>query len=235
VLPQPHYRGFEWATREIPLSGDAHLTASRMKISGGVRCLHPTKPLTVGLAKGRYLSSYIVATTAYVTDLKSGKEKIHKLPKPVPGARGEWSAMCLHPEKNLLVLHGMGDTKKKTDIETWVLDMKSPAAWKKLELKSTTPPVGRPGKLSSIPGTDYCIFAGPRSNDLWVLDLERKAWKPLPVANPNAFLRKGRRFDLYGQCVWDPHHKVIIAMKAPSGRDTRTLLLRPDFSKIDWE
>jgi hypothetical protein len=55
------------------------------------------------------------------------------------------------------------------------------------------------------------------------------------VANPKAFLAKGRsgtkRFALYGWCVWDPHHKIIITV---AGRGQGTVLLKPDFSKIKW-
>ncbi len=48
------------------------------------------------------------------------------------------------------------------------------------------------------------------------------------------FQRKGRLLDIYGQCVYDPHHKVFVAMKKGYGSDTITMLLNPDFSNIKW-
>ena len=99
---------------------------------------------------------------------------------------------------------------------------------------STTPTVGM-AKLSAIPGTPYMVCAMPASNDLWVLDLDREAWKPLGTKDAGKFLRNGRLLDIYGQCVWDPHHKVFVAMRIGYGRDTTTLLLKPDFSAIKWD
>jgi len=145
----------------------------------------------------------------------------------------EWSGLCVHPDRDVLVLHGAGDHKKKTDTETWVLDLKTPAAWKKLELKNTTPTVGM-AKLNAIPGTDLVVCTLPRSNDLWVLSLERQEWQPLGTDGGKKFLRRGRLFDIYGQCVYDPHHKVFVAMRTGYGANTTTMLLRPDFSKIKW-
>ena len=122
------------------------------------------------------------------------------------------------------------------DTETWVLDLAAPSAWRKLELKATTPPVGM-AKLNAVPGTDLLVCAMPESNDLWVLSLDRLMWKPLPADEGHDKLGAGkRRFDLYGQCVWDPQHKIFIMVGIRGGYETRfTFLLKPDFSKIKWE
>jgi hypothetical protein len=86
-----------------------------------------------------------------------------------------------------------------------------------------------------VPGTDYCVLATPGSHDLWVLNLAKNAWKPLPITNPKDFLSRKRsgikRFALYGWCVWDPHHKIVITVAGNQG----TVLLKPDFNKINWE
>jgi len=204
-------------------------------VSHGKRCLYAEKAQLVGPAGGRWASQPIVAGIVYVTDLKSGKQTVHKLTGPVPSVNCEWSAMCVHPDRQVLVLHGMGDHRKKTDNQTWVLDLTNPEKWERLELKSTTPPVGM-AKLNAIPGTPYVVCAMPASNDLWVLDLDRKAWRPLPVDDGDDKLGGRRRFDLYGQRVWDPHHKVFVMVGLRGGYASRfTFLLRPDFKAIQWD
>ena len=116
-----------------------------------------------------------------------------------------------------------------------MLDLKQPTTWRKLKLKSTTPPVG-PAKLCAVPGTDYSVLATRNSTDIWVLNLAKNTWKPLPVTNPRDFLWRDKyRFDLYGWCAWDPHHKIIITIKTGRGTEDWTVLLKPDFSKLKWD
>ena len=116
-----------------------------------------------------------------------------------------------------------------------MLDLGNPTAWKQLDLKSTTPSVGM-SKLSPIPGTDLMLCAMPESNDLWVLSLERMSWKPLPANDGEDVLKGKRRFDIYGQCVYDPHHQLIVMVGLRgSYSDRATYLLKPDFKAIRWE
>jgi hypothetical protein len=75
---------------------------------------------------------------------------------------------------------------------------------------------------------------GTASTDLWVLSIDRQEWQPLGSTGQKPFTRKGQLFDIYGQCVYDPHHKVFVAMSKGYGSRTKTLLLRPDFGKIKW-
>jgi hypothetical protein len=222
--------GFEWATRERPL--DFKGVKVPFRFAGGF-CLYPEKGQVIQSGKGAYYDSNF-GRAVLVWDLAKGESQVLKTAGPVPQITCEWSAIAVHPDQDWLVVHGSGDNKKKTDTETWVLDLKAPTAWRKLELKSTTPTVGM-AKLSAIPGTPYMVCAMPASNDLWVLDLDREAWKPLGTKDAGKFLRNGRLLDIYGQCVWDPHHKVFVAMRIGYGRDTTTLLLKPDFSAIKWD
>ncbi len=225
---------FEWATRERAIAADGRIVAADLGAPIGRRALDPVNMRMAGPAPGGYASNPIVASTVYVTDLKTGERTAHKLQGAVPTVNTEWSALAIHPDRNLLVLHGAGDSRKQQGNETWVLDLDDPGQWKQLDLKSTTPTVGM-AKLSAIPGTPYLVCAMPASNDLWVLDLDRNAWKPLPADDGDDKLGKHTRFDKYGQCVWDPHHKVFVLMGLRGGYESRrTLLLRPDFSKIQW-
>ncbi len=221
--------GFEWATRERP--ADAVTCKSPFRYSRGF-CIDPAGGRGVILSKPAYYDARTGAEV-FVCDLETGKGTTHKTAGDVPRITCEWSGLCVHPDRDVLVLHGSGDHKKKTDTETWVLDLKTPAAWKKLELKRTTPTVGM-GKLNAIPGTDLVVCTLPASSDLWVLSLDRGEWQPLGTTGGEKFQRKGRLFDIYGQCVYDPHHKVFVAMSIGYGSKTTTMLLRPDFGKVKW-
>jgi hypothetical protein len=231
--------GFDWATREKHMQSSVPWFSKRLPFNDGTAgfVVHPLRPEVISFSGGTYAGK--AGESIQVYNLETGKSKTHNTSGPVPFIPCEWSGLAVHPDKDLLVLHGAADGKNRAGgTQTWTLDLKNPTAWKKLELKSTTPPSG-PAKLCAVPGTDYCVLATPGSKDLWVLDLARNAWKPLPVTNPKDFLKKGRkrpqRFALYGWCVWDPHHKVIITVKAGTAKvKNGTVLLKPDFSKINW-
>ncbi|MFC1479457.1 kelch repeat-containing protein [Planctomycetota bacterium] len=219
--------GFEWATRERPL----HQEMAPVRGVGGVLCGDTGK--LIYFTKNRYYDDTWTSRMT-VHDFRTGQSRKFSFPKPFPKIQGEWSGICVHPDKDIAVIHGAGPRKpKRADNETWLLDMKKPTAWKKIESKITTPSVGM-GKLNAIPGTDLVVCTLHGSNDLWVLSLDRQEWKPLGTDEGKKYQRKGRLFDIYGQCVYDPHHKIFIAMQRGSGHKTMTLLLRPDFSKIKW-
>jgi hypothetical protein len=223
--------GFAWSTRERPI--DFRPCQVPFRYVGGF-CLHPTKKQILQLGKSAYYDQGHGGHLS-IHDLATGDVQVVKTTGPVPQITTEWSAIAVHPDRNLLVVHGAGDHQTKADTETWVLDLKDPKSWRRLELKSTTPPVGM-AKLNAIPGTPYLVCAMPASNDLWVLDLDRKTWRPLPVQDGDDRLGARRRFDLYGQCVWDPHHRVFVMVGLRGGYETRfTFLLRPDFGQVAWE
>ena len=224
--------GFAWSTRERPLEFKGAKVP--FKFAGGF-CLYPEKAQIIQLGKSAYYDSNH-GREVLIWDLVKGEGQTVKIAGPCPQITSEWSAIAVHPDKEWLVVHGSGDNKSKADTDTWVLDLKAPTAWRKLELKGTTPSVGT-AKLSAIPGTPYLACAMPASNDLWVLDLDRQAWKPLPADDGDDKLGAGkRRFDLYGQCVWDPHHRVLVMVGLRGDYSTRyTFLLKPDFNKVKWE
>jgi galactose oxidase-like protein len=221
--------GFDWATREKHSHGN--LPKCPFRYSRGW-VVHPRRPEVIMLSRPSYYGPQ-TGQRVFIYNLETGKSQMHKIGGPTPTINFEWSALAVHPDKDILVLHGSGDHRKKTATATWVLDLKTPSAWKKLELKKTTPSVGM-SKLNAIPGTDMLVCAMPNSNDLWVLSLDRQEWQPLGTDEGKKFQRKGRLLDIYGQCVYDPHHKVFVAMSKGYGSRTRTMLLRPDFSKINW-
>jgi hypothetical protein len=221
--------GFDWATRERHSEG--HLPKCPFRYSRGW-VLHPTRPEIIMLSKPAYYGA-ATGQQICVFDFETGEGKVRELGGPTPQINCEWSGLTVHPDRDVLVLHGSGDHKKKTDTGTWVLDLKTPAAWKKLELKRTTPTVGM-SKLNAIPGTDLVVCTLPASNDLWVLSLDRQEWQPLGTDEGKKFQRRGRLFGIYGQCVYDPHRDVFVAMSIGYGSKTTTMLLRPDFGKIKW-
>jgi hypothetical protein len=222
--------GFEWATRERPLRPEI------TPIRGIANFLFAGTGKTAFFTKTRYYDNTWPSRMT-VHNLKTGQDKKYNLTGPIPKIHGEWSGICYHPDKSITVLHGAGPRKpKREDNQTWILNMKNPTAWKKLDLKQTTPGVGM-AKLNPIPGTPYVVCAMPASNDLWVLNLDKQTWKPLPVNDGDDKIRgKQKRFDIYGQCVWDPHHMIFIMVGLRGGYASRyTFLLKPDFNAISWE
>lgn len=218
---------FEWSTREQPLTRDTHLLSPDLGPIQGLRALDPTRPVLAGFAWGTSTSDPTQTGTALITDLHTGVERSIRLPEPHPRVRAEWSGMCVHPDRNVLVLHGMG----ASGTETWLLDLAHPIAWVQVPLARTTPRVGM-GKLNAIPGTPHVVCAIPRSPDLWVLDLDRRAWTVLPTKTEwDPSDKSPVRIDLYGPCVWDPVHYVFILM---DGTSPNTVLLRPDFRGLAW-
>lgn len=211
--------GFQWTTRERPVD------FKHAKVPPGNFCLDEDKGRLVFFDHGK----------VHLYDLKTQQATTLAPQGPAPGIGWEWSGMDVHPGKNWLVLHGAGDRNKKTDTETWIFDLANPGAWRKLELRRTTPQVGM-SKLSAIPGTSLLVCAMPESADLWVLDLDKQTWQPLPAADGDDKLNGKKRFDIYGQCVYDPHHKlfVMVGLRGGSYENRHTFLLKPDFSAIDW-
>lgn len=211
--------GFQWASRERPLD------FQQRKVPPGNFCLDETRE--------RIVSRH--GDKVHVYDLKTRETVVHAPQGPAPQIGWEWSGMDVHPDKNWLVLHGAGQRDKKTDNETWVFDLANPGAWRKLDLKRGTPQVSM-SKLNAIPGTSLIVCAMPESTDLWVLDLDKQTWQPLPAADGDDKLNGKKRFDIYGQCVYDPHHKlfVMVGLRGGSYENRHTFLLKPDFSAIDW-
>ncbi|GMV79440.1 MAG: hypothetical protein AMXMBFR7_06240 [Planctomycetota bacterium] len=221
--------GFEWATRDKPKTTYAHVLGEKRPAMPGSSCLHPAKALLVGLGRGQNSGDPINGSSLHLGDLLTGETRNVTLTGPVPKINCEWSGLAVHPDRNVLVLHGAGDSKKQQDTETWVLDLANPSAWTKVETGAGAPRCGM-GKLSVIPGTPYAVLASQHYEDLWVLNLDKKKWAALgSVYAPGAPKKK---LNLYGQCVYAPETGVFVRK---GDYDFPTLLLRPDFSGIKWE
>ncbi len=220
-MVEGHQAGFEWSTRETP--------AAAGPVGGPV--VDVARRRLIGFVKSHYRDTG--TNHLEITDLATGKVERRKMEGPNP--QTNISTMCVIPERNLLMALASSDGQKGPTV-TWLLDLAKLDAWQKVEPKSPPPEAEFRGEggmqLVFIPGTDYVVLAAKDGRDLWVYSLDRKDWRMLPTEDGG---KRGARFDLYPQIVWDRHHGVIVfVVIRGGGAACETMLLRPDFGKIQW-
>lgn len=152
------------------------------------------------------------------------------LQKPIPPREsGEGHAACYVPGHNVILLNGKG----KGANETWCYDVKA-NTFRNLNPKEETPSVGM-GYLFWVPDAEVAVCVTQSTKELYAYSFKHNTWKVLPTEGKKELLWK-TGFVHYGNIVYDPRHKMIVhvSSKTNQGVPGRTMLLRPDFSKIKW-